>query len=300
MSGRLEGGRLNGGRWLEVVAPGPFATVQDLGRPGRAALGVGRSGACDRASSALANRLLGNHVGAAVLELVLGGLVLRAHGDVLVATAGARCAGPFPHNAPTVLRDGAELALGAPRAGLRTYLGVRGGIEVDPVLGSRSTDVLSGLGPPVVRAGDRLPVGVVGPVGAASGNVSGPPTVDVAPVPDPGAGEVAVLVLPGPRRSWFGDAGWALLVGQVWQVTSDSDRVGLRLDGDPLQRLRADELPSEGLVRGAVQVPPSGRPVLFLADHPVTGGYPVLGYVADADVDRCGQVRPGQALRLRG
>jgi biotin-dependent carboxylase-like uncharacterized protein len=276
-------------RALTVLATGPLTTVQDDGRPGQAALGIGRSGACDRASAALANRLVGNPVHAALLEVTFGGLALRAEADLLVVTTGARCPGA-PHNAPTLLRCGQELRLGPPVSGLRTYLAVRGGIDVPPVLGSRATDVLAGLGPAVVAAGDVLPVGE---------STSPLPGVDLAPVADPPAGEVTVAVLPGPRADWFGDAGWAELTGQAWHVTSDSNRVGLRLDGVPLNRLREGELPSEGMVRGALQVPPSGTPVLFLADHPVTGGYPVIGYVADADVDRCAQLRPGQTLRFR-
>ena len=125
------------------------------------------------------------------------------------------------------------------------------------------------------------------------------PGVDLARVADPEPGDVTVRVTPGPRRDWFPDEAWRSLVEQPWTVTADSNRVGLRLDGEPLARLRSDELPSEGLVRGALQVPPSGTPVLFLADHPVTGGYPVIGYVDDDDVDRCGQLRPGQRILLR-
>jgi biotin-dependent carboxylase-like uncharacterized protein len=276
-------------RALTVLATGPLSTVQDQGRPGRAALGIGRSGACDRASAALANRLVGNPADAALLEVTFGGLVLRAESDLVVVATGARCPGA-PHAAPTVLRRGAELRLGTPASGLRSYLAVRGGIAVAPVLGSRATDVLAGLGPAVLGPGDVLPVG----------EPTAPPAeVDVAPVADPPAGEVTVAVLPGPRADWFGDAGWAALTGQSWRVTSESNRVGLRLAGEPLVRLHDGELPSEGMVRGALQVPPSGSPVLFLADHPVTGGYPVIGYVADADVDRCGQLRPEQPLRFR-
>jgi allophanate hydrolase subunit 2 len=106
-------------------------------------------------------------------------------------------------------------------------------------------------------------------------------------------------VLAGPRDDWFGPSAWETLTGAVYTVTSDSNRVGLRLDGPPLERVRSGELPSEGMVRGALQVPPAGTPVLFLADHPVTGGYPVVGYVVDAHVDRCAQLRPGQKLRFR-
>ena len=276
-------------RALTVLATGPLTTVQDTGRPGQAALGVGRSGSCDRASAALANRLVGNPVDAAVLEVTLGGLAVRAEADLLVVTAGARCPGA-PHAAPTLLRRGQELRLGAPVGGLRTYLAVRGGIDVPPVLGSRATDLLAGLGPAVVTAGDALPVGA--PTQALPG-------VDLAPVAELTAGPVTVALLPGPRADWFGAAARASLTRQGWAVTSDSNRVGLRLDGEPLTRLGGGELPSEGMVRGALQVPPSGTPVLFLADHPVTGGYPVIGYVADDDVDRCAQLRPGQELRFR-
>ena len=277
-------------RTLTVLATGPLTTVQDTGRPGQAALGIGRSGACDRASAALANRLLGNPPDAAVLEVTFGGLAVRAGADLLVVTTGARCAGSSAHNAPVRLRAGRELRLGPPDTGLRTYLGVRGGVAVPPVLGSRATDVLAGLGPPVVAAGDVLPVGT-SPLPL--------PGVDLAPVADPPGGQVTVPTLRGPRADWFADAAWATLTGAAYTVSSDSNRVGLRLDGPVLERSVGGELPSEGMVRGALQVPPAGTPVLFLADHPVTGGYPVVGYVVDRDVDRCAQLRPGQALRFR-
>jgi len=278
-------------RSLTVLATGPLTTVQDFGRPGFAATGVGRSGACDRASYQLANRLVGNARGAAVLEVTFGGLHLRAHDELVVVTTGARCEGSsLPHNAPSRLRSGEELLLGRPAAGLRTYVAVRGGLTVEQVLGSRSTDLLANLGPPIVATGDVLPVG----------EPSAPmPGIDVAPVSDPEKGVVAVRVLPGPRRDWFSDEAWVSLVSQAYTVASDSNRVGLRLQGEPLKRIRAGELPSEGMVRGALQIPPSGAPVLLLADHPVTGGYPVIAYVVDDDVDRCAQLQPGQTLLLR-
>jgi len=276
---------------LTVLATGPLCTVQDEGRPGQGALGIGRSGACDRASYRLANRLVGNQPGVAALEVTFGGLVLRAEAAVTVVTTGARCAGDPAHHAPLTLKPGEELRLGAPVSGLRTYLAVRGGVAVEPVLGSRSSDLLSGLGPA------PLAEGVVLTVGRATGPMPG---VDVAAVAEPVADDVVVRVLAGPRRDWFAAAAWASLTGQAWSVTSQSNRVGVRLDGDPLERDREGELPSEGMVRGALQVPPSGLPVLFLADHPVTGGYPVIGYVHDTDVDACAQLRPGQRLRLRG
>lgn len=274
---------------LTVLRPGPLTTVQDGGRPGLAALGVGRSGACDRAAWRLANRLVANPEDAAALEVTLGGLELRAGATVSLAVTGARCPGA-PHNAPLTLRAGQTLRLGTPEAGLRSYVAVHGGVDVPPVLGSRSRDVLAGIGPEPLAEGTELALGPSSPHW---------PDVDVAPVPDPPAGTVRVRVLPGPRRDWFGDQGWRALCEQAWTVSVDSDRVGLRLEGGELARTRDGELASEGMARGGLQVPPSGLPVLFLADHPVTGGYPVIGYVHDDDVDRCGQLRPGQRLRLR-
>jgi biotin-dependent carboxylase-like uncharacterized protein len=279
---------------LTVLASGPLATVQDRGRRGWASIGVTTSGAADRSAADLANRLVGNDPAAAVVEGTAGGLRVRAERTVLVALTGAPAAvrvdgRPAPFDAPLTLAAGQELGLGMPPVGLRTYLAVRGGVDVPPVLGSRSTDTLSGLGPAPLRAGDRLPVGTL---------TAAEPIVDVAPVRPPAARPV-LRVLPGPRRDWLEPAAWSALTTQEWTVTPDSNRVGLRLAGPRLARARTDELPSEGLVAGAVQVPPDGAPVLFLADHPVTGGYPVLAVVASADLSAAAQLRPGDTVLFR-
>jgi biotin-dependent carboxylase-like uncharacterized protein len=184
---------------------------------------------------------------------------------------------------------GAVLALGTPPVGLRSYVAVRGGVDVPPVLGSRSTDTLSGLGPAPLAADDRLAVGSL---------AGEEPMVDVAAVRAPST-EPVLRVLPGPRSNWLAPGAWTALTTQPWTVTPDSDRVGLRLAGPPLERARVDELPSEGLVPGALQVPPDGAPVLFLADHPVTGGYPVLAVVVTADLPAAAQLRPGDEVRFR-
>jgi biotin-dependent carboxylase-like uncharacterized protein len=279
---------------LTVLAAGPLATVQDAGRTGWAAIGVPRSGAADRASHDLANRLVGNLPGAATVEVTAGGLRLRAERAVLLAVTGApvplTAAGrPAPLNAPFPLAAGAELAMGMPAVGLRSYVAVRGGVDVPPVLGSRSTDKLSGLGPAPLAPGDRLPVG---------GLAGDEPVVDVAPVPPPSA-EPVLRVLSGPRRDWLTAEAWTAFTGADWVVSADSDRVGLRLTGPRLERAVSEELPSEGLVAGAVQVPPDGAPVLFLADHPLTGGYPVLAVVVSADLPAAAQLRPGDGVRFR-
>lgn len=280
---------------LRVLVPGPLATVQDLGRPGHAAVGVGPSGACDRGALRLANRLAGNPEGAAAVEVTFGGLAARAEGALTVAVTGAPCqvtvAGrAYGTGSAVRVPDGAEVRLGPPASGVRSYLAVHGGIGVAPVLGSRSTDLLAGIGPAVLAAGAMLPVGDESADWAP---------VDVAPVPAPPAGEVTLRVRYGPRDDWFTAHALATLVADPYVVTAESNRVGMRLDGPGLARRRDGELPSEGMVRGAVQVPPAGRPAVFLADHPVTGGYPVIAVVRTADLDLAGQLRPGQPVRFR-
>ncbi|MFE0021399.1 biotin-dependent carboxyltransferase family protein [Amycolatopsis sp. NPDC059021] len=278
---------------LDVLRPGPFTTVQDLGRPGLAAIGVGRSGAADRGALRLANRLVGNPEGHAALETTLGGLALRASETVTVAvtgapcpiTAGGRAAGP---NAPIILRPGDELVLGLPERGLRCYVAVRGGFDVPAILGARATDTLGKLGPPPLAAGMSLPVGNV---------VLGPPAVDLAPRPGLPA-EPCLRITPGPRLDWFTADALSTMVSRPYTVTSDVDRVGIRFTGPRLNRAREGELPPEACVPGALQVPPSGTPILFLADHPVTGGYPVIAVVDEDYLDLAAQLRPGTPVRF--
>ncbi|MCK0117750.1 urea amidolyase family protein [Isoptericola sp. S6320L] len=294
---------------LEVVEPGLQTLVQDLGRPGHADLGVAASGAADPRSLRAANRAVGNPVGAAALE-TLGGLRLRAHGAVVVAVTGAPAplstvpdgGGPArPHHLGRAfaLADGDELSIGTPPRGLRSYVAVRGGLDVPAVLGSRATDVLAGLGPDPLRAGTLLPAGPPPSAAVETGETGAP---DPAALPAPGEVVTLPLVL-GPRDDWFTAQSLRLLTQQEWEVTARSNRVGLRLAGDtPLDRrpaLADAELPSEGCVTGALQVPPDGRPVLFLADHPLTGGYPVVAAVPAAALWLAGQVPPGARLRFR-
>ncbi|WP_436761947.1 biotin-dependent carboxyltransferase family protein [Streptosporangium sp. V21-05] len=340
---------------IEVIAPGPYATVQDLGRPGYAHLGVPRSGAADEPSLRLANRLVGNPEGAAGIELTLGGARLRFTTGAWAAVTGAACPldlvrphaavpggpggtsgvsvspvsgvslssvgetstgdaspdGTSPDEAspggvssggairrvtvsqgmcaPFWVPAGGELRLGLPGAGLRTYVAVRGGVEAPVTMGSRSTDSLSGLGPAPLAAGTVLPVGPTGGL---------PPiTVDVAPRPGPGTG--VLRVLPGPRDDWFVPGALAILCAEPYEVSQDSNRVGVRVRGTRLERAREGELPSEGMVAGAVQVPPSGQPIVFLADHPPTGGYPVIAVLTSASLAGAAQLRPGDRVRFR-
>jgi biotin-dependent carboxylase-like uncharacterized protein len=272
---------------IEVVEPGALTTVQDLGRPGYAHLGVGRSGAADRGSLALANRLVGNRPGAAALEITLGGFAARFGTRAMIALTGAPCPGA-DMCCPVEVGPGAVLRLGLPPVGARTYLAVRGGIDVPPVFGSRATDLLGGIGPAAVVAGTRLPVGT---------DTAGFPGVDVAPVAPLGA-DPRLPVLPGPRADWFALDALRTLLGRPYEVSTYSNRVALRLTGPRLTRAGTGELPTEGMVAGSIQVPADGQPVLFLADHPVTGGYPVLAVVTTRALDRAGQARPGDRLRF--
>jgi biotin-dependent carboxylase-like uncharacterized protein len=264
---------------IEVLDPGPLTTVQDRGRPGWAHLGVPPSGAADPRALALGNRLVGNDHGAAALEATLSGPRLRFQAATIVALTGAETL--IESNRPFEVAAGEVLELGRFLNGVRAYLSMRGGIDVEPVLGSRSTDLLSGLGPPQLREGDVLPIG---PEPTTSPqDVEQPTPLPVEPI---------LRVLPGPRDDWFAPD---TLAG-TWRVSPSSNRVGVRLEGPPIERIRHEELLSEGVVTGALQVPPSGQPILLLNDHPTTGGYPVLGVVHADDLPLAGQLRPGQRL----
>ncbi|AMW21944.1 hypothetical protein NJBCHELONAE_10960 [Mycobacteroides chelonae] len=274
---------------------GPLALIQDLGRVGKAAMGVGRSGAADRKSHSLANRLVANPDHLATIEVTLGGMSFRVSGgDAVVAVTGADTDPsvngiPFGTNSITQVQDGDVVSLGAPLSGLRSYVAVRGGVSVAPVMGSRSFDILSGIGPKPLQAGDRLPVGPRSPSF---------PEIEQAPVATMSDDIVELKVVPGPRDDWFVDPDE--LTHGSWIVSDRSDRVGTRLSGKPLElRDPARQLPSEGVIRGAIQVPPGGQPVILGPDHPVTGGYPVIGVITDQDVDLAAQVRPGQTVRFR-
>jgi KipI family sensor histidine kinase inhibitor len=288
---------------FEIRAAGLQTLLQDGGRHGQAKQGVSASGAMDRRSLQAANRLVGNTSDTACLEIAYGGFQLACRGDAVVAVTGAdgpvtltRADGaswPLPRWQPVALADGDVLALGEPRAGIRSYLAVRGGFDVVPVLGSLSTDTLARIGPPAVATGDVLPLRSV-----AAGALVGTPETPPADLPTLYE-EVVLDIVLGPRTDWFTPDAIALLTSQSWAVTPQSNRVGIRLAGDvPLARAVQAELPSEGTACGALQVPPSGQPVLFLADHPLTGGYPVIASVATHHLDRAGQIPVNARVRF--
>jgi biotin-dependent carboxylase-like uncharacterized protein len=279
---------------LEILKTGPLALLEDLGRPGLAHMGVTRSGAADRRSHSLANRLVANPHDRATIEVTFGGLSARVRGgDVAIAVTGADADPsvnglPFGTNSIHYAHDGQVISLGAPRSGLRSYLAIRGGLDAEPTLGSRSYDVMSAIGPQPLRPGDVLSIGE---------HTAEFPELDQAPVAPIETDLIELLVVPGPRDDWFVNP--HALVQTDWVASDRSDRVGMRLVGRPMELRWPDrQLPSEGAVRGAIQVPPNGLPVILGPDHPVTGGYPVIGVVADEDIDRVAQVRPGQHVRM--
>ncbi|MGO4301111.1 biotin-dependent carboxyltransferase family protein [Leifsonia sp. RAF41] len=299
---------------LRILNPGALSLVQDLGRPGFAALGVGRSGALDRGALRLGNRLLGNPETDAGIEVLLGGFETRFERDTWFAVTGAT--GPLlldggPVDAHLAVRayEGQILRIAPAVAGARRYLAVRGGVDVAPVLGSRSRDTLAGLGPAPLAAGDLLPLG--------EHPGSDLPLLDFVPVADPAAGVVEVRAHRGPRADWFTAAALEAFFTVEWRAAAEADRIGMRLDPPAaarhgahtadagphptavLERAITAELPSEPMVAGAVQVSPDGRPTVLLADHPVTGGYPVIAVVSDASLDAFAQLRPGQPLTFR-
>jgi KipI family sensor histidine kinase inhibitor len=305
--GRRPGPAADAPAGLEILQPGPLTTVQDLGRPGLAHLGVPRSGAADADSLRLANALVRNEPGLAALEITLGRLAVRFGQDATVALAGAPA--PLrltltdgsrsepPAGAAFDVPAGSVLRLGSPPAGLRSYLAVAGGIEVRPVLGSRSADLRSGLGPAPLRAGQRVAIGSGRPERTAAD-----PRAAAVAVRGPagsGPGPVELGAVAGPRADWFAAGALDQLSRASYQVTPASDRTGLRLSGPPLHRASPAELPSEGVATGSLQISHDGQPILLLADHPATGGYPVIAVVRSADIGRAAQLRPGQQVRFR-
>lgn len=303
---------------LEVITPGPLTLVQDAGRPGQARIGVSTSGAFDRAALRRANRAVGNPPSSAGLEILLGPFSVRALASIILAVDGAIApvtvrrrvgrddaeltdapAGIDVEDArslgPIALDAGDVLQIGAATTGVRIILAVRGGVQAPLVLGSRSRDVLSSLGPDPLTAGQQIAVGGAEPLG---------PVADMhassdLPQPFPhGEEPTRIPVLPGPHQAVLGEGALAALCSATWQVRPDSDRVGVRLEGAPLPSATSGDLPSEPMVPGAIQVPPSGLPVVFGPDHPATGGYPVVAVVTRRGLDLLAQAAPGQRLRF--
>ncbi|UHQ21744.1 biotin-dependent carboxyltransferase family protein [Lysobacter sp. 5GHs7-4] len=284
---------------MEVLNAGPLSLVQDLGRDGWRHLGVGRGGALDPDCAALANALVGNHAGAAVLEFALQGPTLRLPQPLRIAVLGAACEARFDGQALPLARPvglpAGTLALGGMREGARAWLAVYGGIDVPPVLGSRATDLRGGFGGVdgrALRKGDRLPIGAHTGIDVAAPQAT-------AWWIDPRAGQLAqepIRYIASEAAAMRSPA--QELSRQPWQVHAASNRQGLRLDGAALQAPDAGGL-SEPVAPGTIQLPSDGRPIVLLADAQTVGGYARLGHVIAADLPRLAQLRPNQHLRFR-
>jgi biotin-dependent carboxylase-like uncharacterized protein len=278
---------------LHIIDPGGLSLIEDLGRSGYAAQGVSRSGAADMASHTLAQRLCGNHPSAASIEVLLGGLSMRAEGSCTVAVTGADVDVAIDgvaqgRNHAFDIADGATLTLSRPRVGMRVYVAVRGGFAVDSVLGSRSRDTLGGIGPAPLQRDDRLRIGDL---------IEAPAWHGVAAVRGPVEDLVLTITL-GPHDDALDQAGWKALLRAAWVVDSRSDRIGTRLSGPALPAPTSD-LASFPIVPGCVQLPGDGQPVILGPDSGVTGGYPVLGIIKQSGLDALAQARPGARVRLR-
>ncbi|MDH4439049.1 MAG: 5-oxoprolinase/urea amidolyase family protein [Rhizobium sp.] len=286
-----------------LAAPMP-ALFQDLGRFGQTGQGVSSSGALDQGAFKAANRAVGNPVSTPALEITLGGFSFEVSGRAVMALTGAPCPITIRDEngreivaetyRPISLEAGDVVTLGFAPRGARSYLAFRGGLKVAPVLGSASTDTLAVVGPEPVIAGAQLFLGEA--KGLTSVSLDEAPSFE-CPAPN----EIVTLdVIMGPRSDWFTERGIATLTEQLYTVTPQSNRVGIRIEGpEPLERKDKAELPSEGTATGAIQVPHSGQPVLFLADHPLTGGYPVIGTVAEYHLDLAGQIPVNAKIQFR-
>ena len=302
-----QGVHLNTQPTVTCISTGLHTAFQDHGRYGMEGLGISASGALDQGAMRRANRMVGNPIHTPVLENLLGQLVLRAQGPCTLAVSGAAVtlqvrsragqAWLVPQAQAVALNAGDSLHVGTPMAGVRCYVAVRGGFAVQPVLGSCSTDSLAQVGPAPLQAGQVLEVGCSVPPSQLQ---AVPLEADAAPEL-PRAGDTVWLdVVLGPRTDWLTPQALQTLTEQPWAVTPQSNRIGMRLQGaQPLERLHTQELPSEGTVPGAIQVPLSGQPVLFLADHPLTGGYPVMGALASHHMDLAAQIPVGCHIRFR-
>jgi antagonist of KipI len=256
---------------IRVVSPGLLATVQDLGRPRYADIGVSASGAADVLALRAGNLLVGNPPGAPAIEMTITGGVFEFRSDATVALAGA-----LPVWRRRLVRSGEILHCGPLSGGARLYLCVRGGVAAPSVMGSASAHVLTGLGGKPMRKGDTLPIGT---------SAGALPRLDAVDAPER---RPAIRVTPGPQSHWFGDA----FYGAYWRLTPHSDRMGLRLEGPPVAATTAEQLLTEGVALGAVQIPADGQPIILFVEHQTTGGYPKIANVISADFHSLAQLRP--------
>ena len=293
---------------VTVIKPGLLSSLQDAGRPGHAALGVGRAGAMDPPAWQLANALVGNTGGEAAIECTLVGPSLRFEQAAVIALTGAPITAHVgEHSVPMWtachLAAGSVLHLGGMASGCRSYLAVRGGFDVPALLGSRSSDLHARIGYAhgrALSAGDELPVGIAAPLpGFTAGDDVQPLGWSLDPQPWFDFAQRPLALLCGSHWPQLDTASQQLLFGGKFSLSKDSNRTASRLDGPVLQLRAPLELISEAALPGTVQLPPSGQPIALLAEAPVTGGYPRIGQIAMVDLPRLAQRRPGDTVCFR-
>lgn len=276
---------------IEVVSPGMFTTVQDLGRPGYGMFGVCRCGAADPIALRIGNKLVGNPENSAALEMTLLGGTFRFTTDATVALTGAECRLPMWRT--LTIAAGESLKIGGMQSGSRIYLCVQGGIAVPLFAGSASTHVLSGLGGfegRALRKGDVLHIGK--PTTTSVDRFISPETLALL------APRKILRVTAGPQAQQFSDSSICAFYRSTFQVTNDSNRLGLRLDGAHIEAPLSGQMITEGVSLGAIQIPASGQPIILFVDQQTTGGYPKLANVITADLPSVGQLRPRDEIQF--
>ncbi len=284
---------------ITVLQPGALSTVQDEGRVDYMAFGLPRAGVMDRVAANLANLLCGNPLGAAVLEMTLMGGSFRFEKNCRIAFCGADMSPRLNGAAmePWAAHDvvtGDILETGYANRGCRAYLAVGGGIDVAPVMGSRSTYTRANLGGHegrALRAGDCLPVGEASPFPAAPGRL---PTALIPEYPD----QISLRVILGPQDDLFSAEGISTLLGSEYRVSEEADRMGYRLEGPEIRHKDKADIVSDALGAGAIQVPGSGQPIVMMADCGTTGGYAKIAAVIGADLWKLAQAKPQDAVRF--
>lgn len=292
---------------IEILTTGLPNTIQDQGRPGRLASGISHGGAMDKTALAVGNLLVGNGADAAGIEIALFPFRLRAHADTVIAVTGADCPiligdRPCPVWWASRLRAGDTLAVEAPRVGARSYAAFAGGIDVPPALGSRATDAkgrFGGLDGRGLSRGDQLALGPARPAPAwPEGGVGAALDERRAMAGWTEGMPIELRVLPAAEFDLFTRQSLADFTATGWLVTNEANRMGYRLGGNALALNKPVELLSHGIVPGTVQVPPSGQPIIQLADANTCGGYPKIATVIEADLWRLAQAPVGSMLRF--
>jgi len=289
---------------IRVLRPGLLTTLQDHGRHGLQHVGLCPGGAMDPMALSLANALVGNPRDEAALEITVIGPELAFEEDTLVAVCGAEFKGSFPHNRPVLAPAGSRFNVGRAVRGARAYLAVAGGFDVEPVLGSRSTylpGAFGGFQGRSLRHGDVLPLRDP----AASARFSklkktkeGSVKWSAPPLTLPDREPILIHVVDGQHHASFDGSAQRVFLDAVWRIAPESNRMGFRLAGPALVRAQADEILSGPTALGSVQVPANGAPIVLMADHQTTGGYPRIAEIVSADVPRLAQLAPGGTVHF--